>query len=102
VRTYVLTEQADSDLAEIIRYTIRQWGLEQAERYTKILEREFQRIARGDISMRTFSDRFPTVIVRKCEHHYIFAQKEGNQAIILAVLHKNMDYFRHLAKRLKT
>ena len=41
---YQLTEDADADLEEIIRYTLSQWGVEQAQLYTDKLHRCFEKI----------------------------------------------------------
>ena len=35
---YELMEEADSDLQEIVRYTISRWGIEQARNYETLLE----------------------------------------------------------------
>jgi plasmid stabilization system protein ParE len=44
---YQLTPEADSDVLEIARYTIKTWGEQQAERYEAKLRRCFEAIASG-------------------------------------------------------
>ncbi len=42
---YELSGAADRDLADIVAYTVRQFGEPQADRYVESLERCFQRLA---------------------------------------------------------
>ena len=89
---YELTPAAEADLREIARYTLRQWGKRQAQRYASLLEACFQGIAQNSVLSRTFSERYPQVRVTRCEHHYIFYLScEGIPPRIIAVLHENMD-----------
>ena len=43
--SYDLTPEAEEDLKGIIRYTIEQWGIEQARHYADLLEAGCQKIA---------------------------------------------------------
>ncbi len=44
---YELTPAAETDLREIARYTLRQWGERQARRYASILDRLTNGIGQG-------------------------------------------------------
>lgn len=68
---YDLTPAAEADLRDIVRYTLRQWGARQAQRYVRLLEAGLRMIAEGRAVSRTFSERYPQVWVTRCEHHYI-------------------------------
>ena len=84
---YELTKEATSDLEGIFRYTISQC---------------FRKIARKDVVSRTFSKTYPTALVTRCEHHYIFyIQSEESRPIIFAVLHERMDILTRLKGRLE-
>ncbi len=101
MRSYELTEGADSDLEEIARYTIRQWGEKQARQYADKLGRCFGKIARKAVVARTFSEKYPNALVTRCEHHYVFyLHPEDKRPIIFAVLHERMDMLARLKERL--
>lgn len=98
---YRLTLSAEEDLKEVVKYTIRNWGKQQAENYAKLLEAALHKIASGKAISRTFSETYPEVHVTKCEHHYIFYLfREDNVPVILAVLHERMDFISRLKERL--
>jgi toxin ParE1/3/4 len=98
---YELTPDAERDLREIARYTLRQWGVRQQRRYASALEARFRAIAQRCIVPRPFSPAYPDVFVSHCEHHYIFyLHPEGQKPRILAVFHENMDLLARLAERL--
>ena len=42
---YELTPDAERDLREIARYTLRQWGVRQQRRYASVLEAGFRALA---------------------------------------------------------
>jgi len=98
---YDLTPAAKQDLREIWLYTVEQWGEAQADRYTGRLEMCFRRIAGHRVRARTFSARYPQVQVTRCQHHYVFyLHSEGQQPLIIAVLHERMDLLTRLGARL--
>lgn len=95
---YQLTEDADADLEEIIRYTLSQWGVEQSRLYADKLHRC---ITAEKVASRPFSKKFPQARVIHCEHHYVFyLQLEGKPLRIFAVLHERMDLLARLKDRL--
>lgn len=96
---YDLTPAAEADVREIARYTLRQWGARQQQRYARQLEACFRRIAEGRDRSRAFSERYPQVRVARCQHHYAFyVQPEGQKPLILAVLHEQMDLLARLGE----
>jgi len=98
---YELTEEADSDLEEIVRYTLGQWGEKQAGQYADQLHRCFEKIAARKTLSRTFSENYPEVQVARCQHHYVFyLHPEGKPPRIFAVLHERMDLLARLKNRL--
>lgn len=98
---YELTEDADSDLEEIVRYTLAQWGDKQAGQYADKLHRCFEKIARKETASRPFSKKYPKARVLRCEHHYVFyLHPTGKPPRIFAVLHERMDVLVRLKKRL--
>ena len=98
---YDLTRAARQDIRGIWVYTAEQWGERQADRYTGRLETCFRRIAKGRVRSRSFSERYPQVLVTRCEHHYVFyIQPEEQKPLIIAVLHERMDMLARLGERL--
>lgn len=98
---YDLTRAARQDIRGIWVYTAEQWGERQADRYTGRLETCFRRIAKGRARSRSFSERYPQVLVTRCEHHYVFyIQPEEQKPLIIAVLHERMDMLARLGERL--
>ena len=99
--TYALTPAAETDLREIARSTLRQWGTRQQRRYASLLEACFRGIADGSTRSKAFSERYPQVQVTRCEHHYVFfLYPEGQKPLIIAVLHERMDMLTRLGERL--
>jgi len=99
--SYALTPEADADLEDIARYTILEWGVEQAKRYMNKLDQCFQKIGTKKVVGRTFSNRMPNVLVIRCEHHFVFyLHPSTEKPVILAVLHERMDMVNRLQDRL--
>ena len=103
IRKYELTEAADGDLLAIARYTIKKWGVEQADRYEAALESCFVAICGGKIRPRIFLKQRPELLFTHCEHHYIFyVLRDDGGPLIIAVLHENMNLVTRLKDRLRT
>jgi len=102
MRLYELTLDAESDLEEISRYTIKQWGEEQAKVYLDKISQCFKDIAKDKAVSRPFSGKYSDAKVVHCEHHYIFyLASEGKNPVIFAVLHERMDLLARLQSRLR-
>ena len=98
---YELTEPAQEDLKDIARYTLTEWGEKQSLRYAALLEKRFCEIAARTATSRPFSNRFPQVLVSRCEHHYIFyIHPDKKPPRIIAILHERMAMLERLKKRL--
>lgn len=97
---YELTPAAERDLLEIARYTIKTWGVEQADRYEAALKAHFKAIGSGEARTRVFLEHRPELRVGRCEHHYVFfLQRASACPLILAVFHENMDLMTRLRDR---
>ena len=98
---YELTDSAQEDLKDIARYTLTEWGEKQSLHYAALLEKRFCEIAARTAYSRPFSNRFPQVLVSRCEHHYIFyIHPERTPPRIIAILHERMSMLKRLKKRL--
>lgn len=98
---YQLTQQAEEDLKQIARYTVKQWGKKQSLKYADLLEACFLEIVHRSALSRSFSENYPQVKFTRCEHHYVFYMDfENRPPCIIAVLHEAMDIVARLDERL--
>ncbi len=96
---YHLTPDAQSDLVEIRRYTLKKWGHSQSQKYLSELRRTIRLLAetpnlgkqRSDVASDVFS--FPYV------SHVIYYVIHAHELIVFGVLHKRMVPFNHLENR---
>ncbi len=98
---YLLTDAAETDLREIIRYTRRQWGDAQVRSYVARLEQGIERLAAGEGVFKELGAIHPALRVAHCGHHWVFClPREDAPALIVAILHERMDLMARLAGRL--
>lgn len=95
-KNYRLYPKAVEDLESIYLYGYNEFGIKRAESYIKDIEAGFQQIANNP------------EITRNCDYirnklrswfvgsHVIFFKSKKNGIEIIRVLHKSMDYVRHL------
>lgn len=98
----IFTDSAKADIADIARYTTKQWGHRKALEYAVLLDKGFSKIAnREDFSKPALPDD-DSVRVCRCEHHYIFytRREESRKPIIIAILHERMDLLQRIKNRL--
>ena len=96
---YRLTPDAQSDLIEIRRYTVKQWGDAQSQKYLSELRQTIQLLvgtpslgkSRIDIGEEVLS--FPHV------SHVIYYLIHKRQLVVFGVLHKRMVPANHLDGR---
>ena len=99
---FKLTPSARKDLKKIAKYTVKEWDKEQALTYKRKLDACFNQIGEGKVAQRKFAPELPSLLVKRCEKHFVFYfKKEREPAIILNVLHERMDLMERMKKRLK-
>lgn len=99
---YVLTDAADADLRDIVRYTRKKWGASQVRRYVDDLERGIASLAAGEGRYKTLDTLYPKLRMVRCEHHYVFCLPcDDAPALVIAIFHERMDLMARLAERLK-
>jgi toxin ParE1/3/4 len=92
---YVLSEEADADILQILTASIRQWGLARSETYILDLHVAFENLAAfPDIGrevghLRAGYFRFPH------ERHNVFYQKTDYGILIIRVLHQKQPPEHH-------
>ena len=99
MRNYRFTPDAQSDLVEIRRFTLAQWGSEQSKKYLSELRQVIRLLSetpkmgrqRPKLGLDVFS--FPH------SSHVIYYQYSVKQLVVFAVLHKSMVPGSHLDDR---
>ena len=98
---YVLTDAAEADMREIIRYTRKHWGDTQVRRYITKLELGIARLVARQGVFKEMDALYPALCMARCEHYYIFClPREQAPALIVAIFHERMDLMARLAGRL--
>ncbi len=98
---YKLTKEAENDLREIARYTMKNHGAKQLQTYRGKIKDKLKDIAQGKVRVRSFSKIFPQVLVTKCEHHFIFYITENHEKpVIIGIIHENRDIVSHIKSRI--
>ncbi len=96
---YRLTPDAQSDLVEIRRYTLKQWGSSQSQKYLSELRQTIRLLAETP----TLGKQRPEVAtgVFNFPHasHVIYYVIHAHQLIVFGVLHKRMVPLNHLENR---
>lgn len=93
---YRLSPKAQRDLEAIFDYTVEQWGLSQALRYTDLIEATLAKLAEApqqsqdSIFIRLGYRR------RRVEQHTIYFRPTSYGIEIIRILHQRMDSTRHL------
>ena len=93
---YKLSPAAERDLEDIWKYTRREWGLEQAERYTDLLTAAFHVLAESPKSAPACDHIRPGYRRRNVERHMIYFRITDYGIAIIRVLHERMDAPHHL------
>ena len=93
---YRLSPAAERDLELIWTYTVRQWGVEQADRYLDFLVAAFDKLA--DSPKTAPSCEFIRQGYRRwgVERHMIYFRITDYGIVIVRLLHERMDASRHL------
>lgn len=86
-----LSPEARRDVRDIARYTAREWGEVQAERYVEQLGKAFARIGQyPEIGLRRedIGRRLRSLAV---QHHVVYYDVLPDGVLVLRVLHQRMD-----------
>jgi toxin ParE1/3/4 len=93
---YRLSPAAVSDLEAIWLYTVGEWGIDQAHRYTDDLTAAFDQLARSPL-LGTACDHIRNGYRRSnVGRHVIYFRTTEYGIAVIRVLHDRMDASRHL------
>ena len=93
---YVLSPRAQGDLDEIWAYTVKQWGIDQAEFYIRQIGRHVETVAAQPMMGRACPEvragyyKFPS------GSHFLFYRLFKNGIDVVRILHERMDFGRHV------
>jgi toxin ParE1/3/4 len=93
---YVLSPRAQSDLGEIWDYTVQNWSVEQAESYVRAIWSAIDRIADNPGRGRPCDDVRPGYFKFASGSHILFYRQISGGIDVVRILHKRMDFDRHL------
>ncbi|MEO5655472.1 MAG: type II toxin-antitoxin system RelE/ParE family toxin [Nitrosospira sp.] len=98
MKRYILSPEAKTDIVSIRKYTTRQWGKAQTEKYTLQLRGRMRWLAdkpmlgqsRDEVKegYRSFNE----------DSHIIFYRLTGSAIEIIGILHQNMDIEQNLSR----
>jgi toxin ParE1/3/4 len=88
---YDFTVRADADLREIVRYTRKIWGSEQARHYREELEIALQKLSLSPNVGRQREALGPGVRSFRVAAHIAFYVQRNDRITILRLLHPSMD-----------
>ena len=96
---YRLTPDAQTDLIEIRRFTVKQWGTAQSQKYLLELRQTIRLLAETPSLGKSRPDVGSNVLSFPHVSHVIYYVVHEQQLIVLGVLHKRMVPLNHLAER---
>jgi toxin ParE1/3/4 len=99
MRSYRLTPDAQTDLIEIRRFTVKQWGTAQAQKYLLELRQTIRLLAETPSLGKSRPDVGSNVLSFPHVSHVIYYVVHEQQSIVFGVLHKRMVPLNHLAER---
>ena len=91
-----LSKQADRDLMDIYKYSFREFGEAQAERYYSSLWECFEFLAGHPHIGRLRLEFQPPARSHHHQKHVIFYDLAEDDILIIRILHERMDFERHI------
>lgn len=93
---YRLTPDAQSDLIDIRRYTVEQWGKAQSQKYLSELRQTIRLLAETPLLGKSRLDIGEGVLSFPHVSHVIYYMVHKRQLLVFGVLHKHMVPVNHL------
>jgi toxin ParE1/3/4 len=93
---YRLSPRAKGDLEEIWTYSVRQWSIEQADRYTNDLIDMIERLAQNPGHGRSAEHIRRGYLKYSVGSHVIFYRRMKAGIHVIRILHKRMNVESHL------
>lgn len=93
---YRLSPAALNDLDGIFQYTVKQWGVEQANRYTDQITAVFEELSKSPQSAPACDHIRPGYRRRSVERHMIYFKTTDYGIVVIRILHERMDVQKNL------
>lgn len=95
MKALLFSPLAQNDIERIWDYTVTEWGLTQAESYTRDIQKDCEQLAKGNATGRKVDVRegflkYPT------GSHHIYYKETKTMLEVIRILHSAMDVERHL------
>jgi toxin ParE1/3/4 len=97
MKRYILSPEAKTDIANICKYTTRQWGKAQTDKYTLQLRERMRWLADNPMLGRTRDEVKKGYRSFNEGCHIIFYRVAGGTIEIIGIPHQNMDIERNLS-----
>ena len=92
---YRLSPRAQRDLDAVFDYTAAKWGLQQAVRYTDLIEAACAALADAPLQAQSCANIKPGYRRWSIERHIIYFQPTNYGIAIVRILHQRMNVVRH-------
>jgi toxin ParE1/3/4 len=96
VNHYRLSPRARADLDDIWRFTVEQWGLDQAEDYLRRLHAAIHRVVERPTQGAICDEVRPGYRRYRAGSHLLFYRLIDGRVDIVRILHERMDVDQHL------
>lgn len=93
---YRLRPKALQDLKNIDTYTYREFGAAQTDKYIRSLFTAFQNLSENPQLGRAVDYIRPELLAKNIGSHVVFFKRDDDGITIVRVLHKAMDFNRHM------
>jgi len=93
---YKLSEKASADVDDIYEYTIVNFDIGQARAYLRGLDNCFKALAENPLRGRTADELASELRRYEYQSHVVFYRGMEPYTLIVRVLHKSMDFARHV------
>src|SRR3954471_19217377 len=76
-----------ADLRQVWDYTLRQWGLEQADQYVDAIRKQCEGLARGEVIGSPYHSRRAEFRKVRSGSHLIYVAELGEALLVTRILH---------------
>jgi len=92
---YTISPRAQRDLDEIWAYTLRNWGIDQAELYVRQIARHIETVSERPSTGRACPEVRAGYYKYPSGSHLLFYRMTDGGMDIVRILHESMDFGRH-------
>jgi toxin ParE1/3/4 len=96
MKAILISPMARKDLESIYKYTLEEWSEAQANTYIKLLFTAIENLNNPNTIFKSLRVNSLNYSIEKVAHHFIFCKISDDTITISRVLHKKMDFFKHL------